>query len=1025
MKNKRFTQSRTSQILNYHSLEDRKLLSANSPSAEFSDLIRDSGHAIWQSTDVGTTVVDSQLRNGVETTLLQQTYRGMPVVGSFVTVAQSAENGVQLNGLDLAVLPTDSVDSVIGTASGAVSLATNELDLSTTAVDASLAWFNDGSQTSLVWQVSIQEDSSSVQTLADEMILVDLAGTSILHRETLATVDQLFQNPATRIGEFARIVINDDIGPAGSQDFAAPFDAVVALPGCTGTLIAANVVVSARHCGSSAGDVIRFGDNSLNPDFTATVTSVDVPAGAGTLLDGGDLNILFLDQDIPESVAKPMRLTDFTTELEGMVANTLGYGLNGVGSTGHQFSSDGLRWGGQNIIDAYGTPAGTFGSNIISTDFDDGSAGANTIPSGDADPLEFEATTAPGDSGGPILVQLGADWVVAGVLSGGTTSTSVYGDISWWTGIEPYRDVIEAAGGTFYTDGMIEFDADAYGIGDTVTIMVEDAFATEPFEVVVTSSVGDTETVTVSHSSGDTFTGTITLSGDPVAIEDGTLQVASSGSITASYGLGASDSAIIQTIQGTNGDDVIIVHLTDGIQINLNGVDLGPIDSSSGSIDALGGNDQITIYDNSGNDSVTMDGSEIQLFGNYNFLAQSVEQISVISGGGNDTATFRGTDRSEDFSYVGDTAMMTGEQVQYSASGYTTVMAFGMGGFDQATLNDTTGNDTFYATETFANIRSGAMLINVRDFSRVEMFSVAGGYDTLTLSGTTGDDALVATSMSARIELGDQEIIGNQFDRVTAIGNGGEDRASFVGTPADDIFNTRYLNSYLYGDGFFLHALNFKVVNANAGAGDDLALMFDTPGNDTLYATPDFAALSNSLFRTRATDFEYVNVRGSAGIDSATLVDSAGNDRFIARPTDSYLIGDGYLNRVMNFNRVTATSTAGIDRAVLTGSFEDNRFVASREESYLTGSTFFNSAENFRYVTANLAGAGLYIGTFQDSTGDDTVFARQNRATLYGDDYLVEAIGLDRLVATSDKGGVDRLFADLAAFDVFDFGDWI
>ena len=69
-------------------------------------------------------------------------------------------------------------------------------------------------------------------------------------------------------------------------------------------------------------------------------------------------------------------------------------------------------------------------SNIISTDFGDGTAGANTINGSLAAPLLFEATTAPGDSGGPVLVQVGSEWVIAGVLSGGTTATSVYGDVS-------------------------------------------------------------------------------------------------------------------------------------------------------------------------------------------------------------------------------------------------------------------------------------------------------------------------------------------------------------------------------------------------------------------------------------------------------------------------------------------------------------------------------------------------------------------------------------------------------------------
>ena len=193
-----------------------------------------------------------------------------------------------------------------------------------------------------------------------------------------------------------RIVINDDVGPAGSRAFAAPFDAVVSLSvGCSGTLIAPNVVLSARHCQGLAGDQVRFGDNSNSPIFTSTVASVVTPAGNGSLLDGGDVQILILSANVPANVATPTRLIDATDSLEGSVVATIGYGFNGVGSVGHQNGADGFRWGGENIIDVFGSPAGSTGSNIFSTDFDDGTAGSNTIPGSDPTPLAIEATTAP------------------------------------------------------------------------------------------------------------------------------------------------------------------------------------------------------------------------------------------------------------------------------------------------------------------------------------------------------------------------------------------------------------------------------------------------------------------------------------------------------------------------------------------------------------------------------------------------------------------------------------------------------
>ena len=51
---------------------------------------------------------------------------------------------------------------------------------------------------------------------------------------------------------------------------------------------------------------------------------------------------------------------------------------------------------------------------------------------------------AAGDSGGPLLLEYGGEYLVAGVLSGGATFDSAYGDISHWTGVGAYREWIEA-----------------------------------------------------------------------------------------------------------------------------------------------------------------------------------------------------------------------------------------------------------------------------------------------------------------------------------------------------------------------------------------------------------------------------------------------------------------------------------------------------------------------------------------------------------------------------------------------------
>ena len=344
---------------------------------------------------------------------------------------------------------------------------------------AEQVWFRTGDEAVLAWEVttSLIDRGIPASPTHFEMVIDAVTG-EVMSARQIDTKTYAPGSPEAADGVFPRIVINNTIGAQGSRDYAAEFDAVISVSvGCTGTLIAPNLVISARHCGIGAGALIRFGDNSNSPDFTATVQSSILPDGNGSLLDGGDVSIHILNSSVPANIAEPMRLIDETDDLEGMLAATLGYGYNGLGSSGHGFSADGRRWGGENIIDAYGSPSNASGSNIISTDFDNGTGGANTIPSSSSAPLEFEATTAPGDSGGPVVVQFGGEWVIAGVLSGGTTSTSVYGDISWWTGTAIYRDEIESAGGSFVTGLEIIFpdqlpDLISSTGGDTLSVEI-------------------------------------------------------------------------------------------------------------------------------------------------------------------------------------------------------------------------------------------------------------------------------------------------------------------------------------------------------------------------------------------------------------------------------------------------------------------------------------------------------------------------------------------------------------------------
>ena len=280
-----------------------------------------------------------------------------------------------------------------------------------------------------------------------------------------AAYDAMVANGLTEEGLFPRIVIRDDVGLAGSASFAAnvAFNGVVALGTaggnyCSGVLVAPTIVLSARHCGPLVNEQVRFGTQYSAPTLSVAIAGVSFPGGGTSgspLLNGGDVAIVTLASAVPSSIATPFLLTADTTALLGAQVVTMGYGDRGIGSTGVTLGT-GFRLGGTNVLDRYGaavntssTIAGT--ANIFSTDFDNPAGTSNTLgwAGSSAVATATEATTAGGDSGGPLLTLIGGQWAVMGVLSGGTTNNSVYGDISWWTSLAPYSTQIATAGGVF------------------------------------------------------------------------------------------------------------------------------------------------------------------------------------------------------------------------------------------------------------------------------------------------------------------------------------------------------------------------------------------------------------------------------------------------------------------------------------------------------------------------------------------------------------------------------------------------
>ncbi|MEL7496316.1 MAG: M4 family metallopeptidase [Planctomycetota bacterium] len=590
--------------------------------------------------------------------------------------------------------------------------------------------------------------------------------------------------------------------------------------------------------------------------------------------------------------------------------------------------------------------------------------------------------------------------------------------------------------GILAPETIISLDDTLYDAGDTITITVSDLNPGPNPVAILTTVDGDQEIVPLTATSTGLLTGTIGTNDTGVFANDGVIGVqAALTDLTAQYfslsGV-ATDTAQIEAeveiIEGTDGNDIIVVTIGEQFTtIDVNGTEF-PIDRSVSSatfFDAKAGYDQITIFDGPGNDSASINQGTVEITGDFTFSGSNVEWVNIVSGGGLDVANIFGSNFDDVFTTDTNDSILTGQDFRYGTTGYDQVNAYGLGGTNTATFTDTAGNDRLSATSVFAKLTSGGKFVNARDFSDVTVRAVNGGFDVGVLNGGDQADFAYATPEFTRLTTDGVQLTAVGFERTNTKGRGGDDRATLVGSEFDDRLNARLRNSYLFGEGFFNQVVDFPVVNAIGGGGRDEAILIDSPGNDTLFATPTETTLFNDQHRARATGFYQVTALGSAGFDNATFVGTTGNDRYVARPDSAFMYGDDYLYYAVAFNRVTAKGLGGVDRALLIGSPEDNRFFGSKSESYLFGSTFFNSAEGFRFLSLRFNNDALYIGTFVDSDGDDTLFARGSMLSFYGDDYLIDAQGLDIVNAKSENGGLDQAFANLAEFDVNLLGDWV